>query len=113
MSPANEEDCIAFNSNAPDSEGSYCTGFWEGLLHRSGVCWPHTMVNHSVSVPCPDIFGFDTSDVVTRECNIDGYWVNVTRANFGTCLSDETRRLLENEFGADTAFDDLVVSKFH
>lgn len=50
--------------------------------HFHGTCWPETLPNVTVTLPCPEMF-FDPSENASRRCNGSGIW---ERSNISSCV---------------------------
>ncbi|XP_071803485.1 uncharacterized protein [Asterias amurensis] len=60
----------------------YCDSYFDTIM-----CWPPSPVGLN-SRPCPEELNgvsYDTSDNVTRYCNLDGTWANGNKSNYSLC----------------------------
>ncbi|XP_070566506.1 PDF receptor-like isoform X2 [Ptychodera flava] len=100
---ATQEACTSLNAEPPVSGGVHCSGFWERLFEGRGMCWPWTSANTSVNLPCPDTFGFDSSQFATRYCQDDGEWVDFDKLHHITVCIDKEIKIIINSIEEDNA----------
>ncbi|CAK6949610.1 LOW QUALITY PROTEIN: calcitonin gene-related peptide type 1 receptor [Scomber scombrus] len=82
--------------------GTFCARMWDGFL-----CWEETPPVTSVTQNCPDHFGFDPTEKVTKYCDEWGNWVQTG----STCQS--SKDILEREvshFLRDAAEESTAVA---
>uniref|UniRef100_A0A3B4ZRE7 Calcitonin gene-related peptide type 1 receptor n=1 Tax=Stegastes partitus TaxID=144197 RepID=A0A3B4ZRE7_9TELE len=71
------------------SEGVFCGHMWDGLL-----CWDETPAGTSVTQTCPDQPDLESTEKVTKYCDISGNWVqtgSTCRAEIPDFLRDAAR----------------------
>ncbi|CAG7726551.1 unnamed protein product [Allacma fusca] len=69
-------------------DGKFCQVLWDGIY-----CWPATLANQTVDVPCSTFFGekvFRKESTVRafKICSEEGVWVGGTYTNYSSCIKN-------------------------
>ncbi|XP_076461804.1 PDF receptor-like isoform X2 [Babylonia areolata] len=98
--PSGEQQCFArLGPQATLDTEVYCNATWDTVL-----CWPATLPNQTIWLPCPALHGLDTSKYAYRHCGPDGIWQGREPGDYSkpsgysfyaSCYTSATKGLME------------------
>nr|XP_045613298.1 PDF receptor-like [Procambarus clarkii] len=97
---SSQEQCHTYHHTAPTTPYDhvvYCNATWDNIM-----CWPPTLANTRMTLPCPPVQGVDLKQTAYRTCSTDGRWLPKDAkdhnpagwTNYTVCFTPDVRNLL-------------------
>lgn len=72
--------------------GGWCKGGTDGT-----ICWQATKKGDTITLPCPNLPGLDSSKHVSRTCNGNGEWAK-TSGSYVDCISPTLKDIIKHDY---------------